>query len=189
MKVKVSVVSDSLRPHGLQPTRLLCPWDSPGKNIGVDCHSLLQGICPTQGSNLGLPYCKQILYRLEPWITLIFFLILLGRSVKFHHELYCLLAAFDMFFIRLWKLYSIWILLRVFKITNDAECYWMLLWFFWYDCTIFSSTSANMLNNTNRFPNIEFLCLSGIARSRILYSAGMDLSLFYLGFLKIHINN
>ena len=37
-----SVVSDSVPPHGLQPTRLLCPWDSPGKNTGVDCHFLLQ---------------------------------------------------------------------------------------------------------------------------------------------------
>ena len=37
-----SVVSDSVRPHGLQPTRLLCPWDSPGKNTGVGCHFLLQ---------------------------------------------------------------------------------------------------------------------------------------------------
>ena len=34
-----SVVSDSLRPRGLHPTRLLCPWDSPGKNTAVDCHS------------------------------------------------------------------------------------------------------------------------------------------------------
>ena len=33
-----SVVSDSVRPHGLQPTRLLRPWDSPGKNTGVGCH-------------------------------------------------------------------------------------------------------------------------------------------------------
>ena len=42
----------------------LCPWDFPGKNIGVDSHSLLQGISPTQGLNLGLPHCGQILYRL-----------------------------------------------------------------------------------------------------------------------------
>ena len=35
-------MSDSVRPHGLQPTRLLCPWDSPGKNNGVGCHFLLQ---------------------------------------------------------------------------------------------------------------------------------------------------
>ena len=46
--------SDSVRPHGLQPTRLLSPWDSPGKNTGVGCQALLQGIFPTQGSNLGL---------------------------------------------------------------------------------------------------------------------------------------
>ena len=49
-----SIVSDSLRPHGLQPTGLLCPWDSPGKNTGVGCHALLQGIFPTQGLNLHL---------------------------------------------------------------------------------------------------------------------------------------
>ena len=39
-----SVVSDSVRPHGRQPTRLPCPWDSPGKNTGVGCHFLLQCI-------------------------------------------------------------------------------------------------------------------------------------------------
>ena len=37
-----SVVSDCVRPHRQQPTRLLHPWDSPGKNTGVDCHFLLQ---------------------------------------------------------------------------------------------------------------------------------------------------
>ena len=35
-------VSDSVRPHRRQPTRLPCPWDSPGKNTGVGCHFLLQ---------------------------------------------------------------------------------------------------------------------------------------------------
>ena len=39
----LSVVSDSLRPHGLQPTRLLLPWDLPGKSTGVGCHHPLQG--------------------------------------------------------------------------------------------------------------------------------------------------
>ena len=56
-----SVMSDSLRPHGRQPARLLCPWDSPGKNTGVGCHALLQGIFPTQGSNPDLQHCRQIL--------------------------------------------------------------------------------------------------------------------------------
>ena len=41
----------TLRPYGLQPARLLCPWHSPGKNTGTGCHALLQGIFPTQGSN------------------------------------------------------------------------------------------------------------------------------------------
>ena len=36
-------MSDSLQFHGLQPARLLCPWDSPGRNTGVRCHPLLQG--------------------------------------------------------------------------------------------------------------------------------------------------
>ena len=39
--------------------------DSPDKNTGVDCHSLLQGIFPTQGSNPGLPHCGRILYHLS----------------------------------------------------------------------------------------------------------------------------
>ena len=49
-----TVVSDSLQPHGLQPARLLCPWGSPGRNTGVGCHALLQGIVLTQGSNPSL---------------------------------------------------------------------------------------------------------------------------------------
>ena len=44
-------MSDSLQPHGL-PTRLLCPRNSPGKNTGVGCHSLLQGIFPTLVNSL-----------------------------------------------------------------------------------------------------------------------------------------
>ena len=53
------VMSDYLWPHGLQPVRLLCPWDSPGKNTGVGCHALLQGIFPTQGS---IPHLLHLLH-------------------------------------------------------------------------------------------------------------------------------
>ena len=42
------------------------PWNSPGKNAGVGCHFLLQGIFPSQGSNLGLLHCRQNLYHLSP---------------------------------------------------------------------------------------------------------------------------
>ena len=70
MKVKseseVSQLCPALHdPHGLQPTRLLRPWDFPGKSTGVGCHFLLQGIFPTQGSNPGLPPCRQMLYHLS----------------------------------------------------------------------------------------------------------------------------
>ena len=44
---------------------LLCPWDFQGKNTGVSCHFLLQGIFLTQGSNPGLLHCRQILYHLS----------------------------------------------------------------------------------------------------------------------------
>ena len=47
------------------PARILCPWDSSGKNTGVGSHSFLQGIFLTQGSNLGLLHCRQILYCLN----------------------------------------------------------------------------------------------------------------------------
>ena len=52
--ITCSVKSNSLWPHGLQPTRLLFPWNSPGKNTGVGSQSLLPGIFPTQRSNPGL---------------------------------------------------------------------------------------------------------------------------------------
>ena len=55
----------TLWPHGLWPTRLLHPWDFPGKNTGVGCHFLLQGIFPTQGLNPGLLHCRQTLYPLS----------------------------------------------------------------------------------------------------------------------------
>ena len=55
-----SVVSNSLRPHGLYS-----PWNSPGQNTGVGSLSLLQGIFPTQGLNPGLLHCRLILYQLS----------------------------------------------------------------------------------------------------------------------------
>ena len=60
-----SIMSNSLQPQGLSPSRFLCPWNFLGKNTGVACHSLLQGIFPAQGSNPGLPQYRQILYCLS----------------------------------------------------------------------------------------------------------------------------
>ena len=49
----------------LWPLGLYTLWNSPGQNTGVDSHSFLQGIFPTQGLNPGLPHCRQILYQLS----------------------------------------------------------------------------------------------------------------------------
>ena len=53
-------MSDSLQPYGLYS-----PWNSPGQNTGVGSLSLLQGIFPSQGWNLGLSLCRQSLYQLS----------------------------------------------------------------------------------------------------------------------------
>ena len=57
--------ADSLQLYALQPVWLLSSWNSPGKNTGVGCHFLLQGIFLTQGLNLGLPHQRQMLYHLS----------------------------------------------------------------------------------------------------------------------------
>ena len=70
-----SVVSNSLRPHGLYS-----PWNSPGQNTGMGCLSFFQEIFPTQGSNPGLPHCRQILHqvshkgspRILEWVAYLF---------------------------------------------------------------------------------------------------------------------
>ena len=63
--VSRSVVPDSLQPHGLQPTRLLCPGDFPGKDAGLGCRFLFQGIFSTQASDPGLLHFRESLYRLS----------------------------------------------------------------------------------------------------------------------------
>ena len=60
-----SVVSNSLRPHELCPPGSSVHVDSPGRNTGVSCHALLQGIFPTQRLNPGLLHCRWIPYRLS----------------------------------------------------------------------------------------------------------------------------
>ena len=67
----------TLQPNGLQPSRLLCPWDSPGKNAGERCHFLLQRIFLTQESNRWLP-------RLVHWHADFLPLWYLGNSILGH---------------------------------------------------------------------------------------------------------
>ena len=70
-----SVVSDSLWP---------CPWDFPGKNTGVGCHFLCQGIFPTEGLNSRLLHCTQILYH---WATKEAHHNIISRSLLFPEKL------------------------------------------------------------------------------------------------------
>ena len=69
-----SVVSDSVQPHRRQPTRLLCPQDSPGKNAGVGCHFLPQqnfiAVCLNFQSSLWLQYLCQILQHHHTLLSL-----------------------------------------------------------------------------------------------------------------------
>ena len=60
--VVVAQLCSTLRDPWTVAHRLLCPWNSSGKNPGVGCHLLLYGIFLTQGSNLNLLHCRQILY-------------------------------------------------------------------------------------------------------------------------------
>ena len=59
-------MSNSLSSHGLEPTRLLCPWHVQGKNTGKGYHYHLQGNLPTQRLNLCLLPCRRILCQLGP---------------------------------------------------------------------------------------------------------------------------
>ena len=60
-------MSDSVQPHRRQPTRLPHPWDSAGKNAGVGCRFLLQGVFPTQELDPGLLRCRQVPYHRAAW--------------------------------------------------------------------------------------------------------------------------
>ena len=76
-------MSDSLWPRGLWPARLLCPWDSPGKNTGMGCHFLLQGNFPTKGLNPHLLHWQMDslpLSRLESPVAISYLLAFTGGS-------------------------------------------------------------------------------------------------------------
>jgi len=61
IKIEVSEVKVAQSCPTLYDPMNYSPWNSPGQNTGVGSHSLLQGIFPTQGSNPGLPHCRQFL--------------------------------------------------------------------------------------------------------------------------------
>ena len=109
-----SVVSDSLWPR-----ELLCPWNSPGKNIGMGCHALHQGIFPTQGSNSCLLWFLHSgrFFTIEPLTTYI-----LSES----HILFIIFIKFEeidtIHFFQIRKLiYSQIKIYTVYKVTDRAR--------------------------------------------------------------------
>ena len=92
----MSVVSDSVRPHRRQPTRLPRPWDSPGKNTGVGCHFLLQcmkvkseseisQLCPTLSDPMdcslpGSSVHGSFQVRVLEWVASAFFIALTRQT-------------------------------------------------------------------------------------------------------------
>ena len=88
-----SVVSNSLGPHGPQPARCLCPWDSLSKNTGVGYYAVLQESFLTQGSNPHLLHYRSILYH---WAS--------GEALT----LYCMLSHFSC----VWLFLTLWTVAR-----------------------------------------------------------------------------
>ena len=92
----------TLLPYGLQPARLPHPWDSPGKNPGVGCSALLQGIFPTQGSN---PCLLRLLYWQEVSVPLMpLFIAALFTTAKIWQQRKC--PSTDKWIKKSWCIYT-----------------------------------------------------------------------------------
>ena len=138
----------TLQTHGLQPARILYPWNSPGKNTGVGCHFLLQGIFPTQGSNRISCTGRQILYHWAIWEAL--------EELKWDFCSWCL----DLNLKSQWSLYTSPVSIRIpllhllFSLHEHLLCPWQCLNFkplylsfycllgFLLVCLLWNSTSA-----------------------------------------------
>ena len=90
-----AVVSSSLRLHGLWPPGSSCPWDFPGKNTGMGCHFLVQGIVLTQGPNLRLRLGWQVLYHWATWEALLHRCCITDREIQSVIPSVCLLLNED----------------------------------------------------------------------------------------------
>ena len=111
--MSVAQLCPTLWPDGLQPTRLLCPWDFPGKDTGMGCHFLLQGIFPIQGLNPRL-LCRfftdwaarealrnimYVWYFMSSCTAYSFFFSLFSQSNNLGIQLF----YYNSFFAKLWK--------------------------------------------------------------------------------------
>ena len=100
--------------NSLQPRGLFCPWNSPGQNTGVGGLSLLQGIFPTQGSNLGLPHCRWIFtcWTRREVLSLLTDFIIFSTILPFHCDALCL--HMDSFLYNSYIMWASWIWTHMF---------------------------------------------------------------------------
>ena len=120
-------MSDSLQLHGRQPTRLLCPWNSPGKCTGVSCHSVLQGIFPTQVSCFTGGFSNMWATReahTNPELQL-------GNCLKMIQEAHLVTSDQKRAWVQLQPFYHV------------SETYWIIIW----SCPPERNTSRNITGN------------------------------------------
>ena len=128
-------VTNSLQSHELQPARLLCPWNFPGKNTGVCCHFLLQGIFLTQESN---PYLLHLLHWQRNSLPLCH---LGSPSVSSNQGLdqfYNFLGAEEK---------SVTAKLK----DDDADQRLLFVYFSFFNCNVLSQIIEQIVRNTNAF--------------------------------------
>ena len=106
-----------LQPQGPQPTRILCPWNSPGKNTRVDCHFLLQGIFPTQGLNS----CLLQMFPIIAYYEILSIISLYNKSLLLIY-LYIIVCIYIFKFYFIFKLYNIVLVLPYIEM-NPPQAY------------------------------------------------------------------
>ena len=110
-----------LWPRELEPTRLFCPWNFPGKNAGVGCHFLLQGVFPTQGSNPRLLHCRWFFTTEPPGkpfkVYLQGFISILQLS-----NILCSMCIFPILYLNHWHVWRIH-LGHIYKVSGRLERY------------------------------------------------------------------